>query len=235
MSDTSVLLGLECGGTRTVALATDSHLKPLARVEAGPANLRLITDARLVLHFRALRKQLPLPMAIGVGMAGARDVTDRIRVEQALEKAWPGVPRRVNHDLESALTTADLDAKGKPAGARIIVLSGTGSCCYGRNIKGETAQVGGWGHQLGDRGSAYDLAFTALRGLTKYLDHTGKLGPFGELLLRHLQLNEPNDLIMWIQTASKTEVAALAPLVFQTPSSEPTAFARASAARSICR
>lgn len=233
MSDTSVLLGLECGGTHTVALAADGRLKLIARVEAGPANLRLLTNARLVTHFRALRKRLPRPTAIGVGMAGARAATDFTRLEFALEQVWPGVPRQVNHDLASALATADLDSKGKPPAARVIVLSGTGSCCYGRNSAGKIARVGGWGHQLGDRGSAYDLALTALRGLAKQLDHTAKMGRFGERLLGHLQLNEPNDLIEWLQSASKTEVAALAPLVFQAPACATTDHARAAAANSL--
>jgi N-acetylmuramic acid 6-phosphate etherase len=209
-----VFLGLECGGTRTVALATDAALHPLARVEAGPANLRLVTDARLVAHFRALRTRLPAPSAIGVGMAGARDAADCARVQRALEKVWPGVPHRVTHDLESALAAAELDAKGNAPAARIIVLSGTGSCCYGRNAAGQTAKVGGWGHQLGDRGSGYEIAFRALRSAVHSLDHTGRWGRFGQRALRALLLNEPNDLIAWLQTASKTEIAALAPEVF---------------------
>lgn len=209
-----VFLGLECGGTRTVALAADARLQPLARVEAGPANLRLVSDVQLVAHFRALRKQLPIPTAIGVGMAGVRDPEDCARVERALDKVWPGTPRRVDHDLESALAASGLDATGKPPDARVIVLSGTGSCCYGRNTAGRTAKVGGWGHQLGDRGSAYDIAFRALRASAHALDHTGKWGRFGQRTLRALLLNEPNDLIAWLQSASKTEVAALAPEVF---------------------
>jgi N-acetylglucosamine kinase-like BadF-type ATPase len=47
MAISPVLLGLECGGTRTVALAADGELRQLARVDAGPANLRLVTDTQL--------------------------------------------------------------------------------------------------------------------------------------------------------------------------------------------
>lgn len=235
MSDTSVFLGLECGGTHTVALAADDGLQQLARVEAGPANLRLVTDAQLVAHFRALRRQLPAPGAIGVGMAGVRDATDCARVERALEKVWPGVPRRVDHDLESALASAELDATGKLPDARVIVLSGTGSCCYGRNAAGKTAKAGGWGHLLGDRGSGYNIAFTALRELARQFDQAGSLGAFGESLLQRLQLNEPNDLIAWIQAASKTEVAALAPLVFSSRPSAATTRAITEAAADLAQ
>lgn len=210
-----VLIGLECGGTRTVALAATADLQQVRRIEAGPANLRLVRDDQLAAHFSALAGQLPPPVAIGVGMAGVRDRADCRRVERILERVWPGVPRSVDHDLESALAAADLDADPVP-GARVIILSGTGSCCYGRARDGRLAKVGGWGHHLGDRGSAYDLAHTALRSMARELDHTGRLGGFGQEVLRHLQLNEPNDLIAWFQSAGKEAVAALAPLVFRT-------------------
>ncbi len=214
MSDTPVFLGLECGGTRTVALAADAGLKPLAQVEAGPANLRLVTDAQLVMHFRALRRQLPAPSAIGVGMAGVRDAADCARVERVLETVWPGVPRRVDHDLESALAAAELDATGQPPAARVIVLSGTGSCCYGRSARGSVAKVGGWGHLLGDRGSGYHIVHRSLCDTITTLDRQRQFGRFGQRVLRALQLTEPNELIAWMQEASKTEIAALAPEVF---------------------
>lgn len=214
MTNATVLLGLECGGTRTVALAAGGDLSLLARLEAGPANLRLVSDEQLAAHFQALAAQLPGPSAIGVGMAGVRDRRDCERVEGILERVWPGVPHRVDHDLESALAAAELDSAERPPAARVIVLSGTGSCCYGRNRAGKVAKVGGWGHHLGDRGSAYDVAHTALRLMARRLDHAGKLGDFGQRALRVLLLNEPNDLIAWFQSASKGEVAALAPEVF---------------------
>ncbi|MFM7100846.1 MAG: N-acetylmuramic acid 6-phosphate etherase, partial [Verrucomicrobiota bacterium] len=222
MSAPTVLIGLECGGTRTVALAATPDLRLLRRVEAGPANLRLVSDDALAGHFATLAAALPPPAAIGVGMAGVRDPADCRRVEGILERVWPGIPRAVDHDLESALAAADLGGRGRP-GARIIILSGTGSCCYGRSRDGRLAKVGGWGHHLGDRGSAYDVAHTALRTMARHLDHTGRLGRFGREVLRHLQLNEPNDLIAWFQSAGKEAVAALAPVVFRTAGTDPTA------------
>jgi len=208
-----ILLGFECGGTRTVAIAANANLEPVARIEGGPANLRLISDPELIAHFRQLASQLPTPSAIGVGMAGVRDPADIARVLKILSGIWPGIPARADHDLESALAASSLDL---PEGSRprVIVLSGTGSCCYGRHPAGRTAKVGGWGHLLGDRGSAHDIALRALRAAAHHLDHTGKWSVFGASALRATLLNVPNDLIAWLQSASKTDVAALAPEVF---------------------
>ncbi len=209
----SVLVGLECGGTKTVAIASTEALEPVARIESGACNLRLVSDAELELHFKHLAAQLPPALAIGVGMAGVRDRRDIDRVQAVIRRVWPDAASLVDHDLESALSAADLHG-GDLTRSRVIVLSGTGSCCFGRSPGGSTAKVGGWGHHLGDRGSAFDIVHKALRAAALHLDHTGKWCGFGERALRATLQNGPNDLIGWMQGASKSEVAALAPEVF---------------------
>lgn len=221
-SDEAILLGIECGGTRTVALACTPAGALVKRWESGPANLRLVTDDELRRRFTELREAMPAVLAIGAGIAGVRGAGDVRRVEAVLESVWPGVPRAVDHDLQSALAAAESIAptrrsRGTPAPpeARIMVLSGTGSCCFGRSARGQTAKVGGWGHLLGDRCSGYDIAHSTLRETVAEADRTGTWGPLGQRVLRRLQLNVPDDLIAWMQAAGKGDVAALAPEVFE--------------------
>jgi N-acetylmuramic acid 6-phosphate etherase len=95
-----------------------------------------------------------------------------------------------------------------------LVLSGTGSCCFGRDARGRTAKAGGWGHILGDGGSGFEMAMSALRAVIAEFDRTGKLPKLGQNFLRALQLNEPNQFIAWAQAAGKDAVAALAVEVF---------------------
>ncbi len=213
-----MLIGLECGGTKTIAIAATETLESVVRIESGPCNLRLVSDAELDRHFRLLAGQLPSAGAIGVGMAGVRDAGDIARVRSVLKSVWPGCPSVVDHDLESALCAADLDGSDSSR-SKVILLSGTGSCCYGRSPSGVTAKVGGWGHHLGDRGSAFDIVHKALRAAALDLDHTGRWCRFGQRALRATQLNTPNDLIGWMQSASKSEIAALSPEVFAAASS----------------
>ena len=122
-----LILGIECGGTRTVALMAQGA-KALRQIEAGPANLRLLTDAQLLRHFRQLRDALPKPDALGIGMAGARTEIDQARIRRCAEKLWPRIPCWVGHDLEVALAAAG--AQEQEATARVLVLSGTGSCVF---------------------------------------------------------------------------------------------------------
>ena len=213
-----VFLGIEAGGTRTVALAEGGIV---AHQEFGPANLRLLNDRQLESHFQLIAKAMPAPVALAIGMAGARAETDRERIRHAAAKAWPGVPCYATNDLETALMAADRPfLKSEISNLnfqhpRVLVLSGTGSCCFGRSADGrKTAKVGGWGHILGDKGSGFEIGLRALKAVVYYLDRDGKWSPLGQRLLRVLQLNEPNDLIGWAQAARKDEIAALAVEVF---------------------
>ncbi len=207
------VLGVEAGGTRTVALLADADGRALDRFETGPANLRLLSDTQLRAVLRQIAQRFPHPSAVGIGMAGAREASDRQRICAAAALAWPDAPCWVGNDLETALAAADDPALPTPA-ARVIVISGTGSCCYGRNAAGQTTKVGGWGHLLGDQGSGYDIALGALRAVVGEYDRRGAWPRLGQRCLRALQLNEPNDLVTWLHAASKAEVAALAVEVF---------------------
>src|SRR5262245_57875831 len=97
-----LFLGIEGGATRTVALIADAQGKAVRRIEAGPANLKLLSDAQLVGHLRALAFQLPPPRVIAIGLAGAWTEADRKRVCLAAGKVWRGVPCQATSDLETS-------------------------------------------------------------------------------------------------------------------------------------
>lgn len=204
-------LGIEAGGTRTTACLVNAAGQPVWQHEAGPANLRLLSDEQLLKQFQSLADAKETPAAIGIGMAGARTDADRKRITKAAALVWPGIPCHPTNDLETALLA--IPPKSKPL-PRVLVLSGTGSCCYGQAPDGTIGKVGGWGHILGDKGSGYEIGLRALKACVYYLDRDGEWSNLGQRVLRALQLNEPNDLIGWVQFAAKNEIAALAIEVF---------------------
>jgi len=206
-------LGIEGGGSHTVALMTTAAGGFVKKFEAGPANVRLLSDAQLAQLFDTIAKAFPTPDGLGIGMAGAREESDWKRIRKAARRAWPGASVHATNDLETALAAAQRDAS-RAAPTRVLVLSGTGSCCYGRNESGRTAKIGGWGHILGDRGSGYEIGLRALKAAAFFFDHECAWSKLGERLLQRLQLNEPNELIGWAQTAGKAQIGGLAIEVF---------------------
>lgn len=207
-----LFLGIEGGGTHTVALLADGVGSLIARIEAGPANLKLLNDAKLAALFRSIAAQMPAPNAVGIGLAGARGETEWSRIRAVAAKVWRDTPCLATNDLETAFAASDADAKNSVA--RILVLSGTGSCIYGRSSSGKTARVGGWGHLLGDGGSGYQIALSALRETIFHYDRTGEFPALGSRLLHRLEFSEPSQFIPWVQAADKSEIASLAPEVF---------------------
>ncbi|MDX1950949.1 MAG: N-acetylmuramic acid 6-phosphate etherase [Verrucomicrobiota bacterium] len=211
-TSSAVFLGIEAGGTQTIALLADEHLRLGERLELGPANLQLSSDEALLKLFGSIRERLGTPQGIGCGFPGLRTRADEERVGKLLETVWPGIPRAISNDLETALHAAEPEAAD--CAGTVLVLSGTGSCCYGRNRKGRISKIGGWGHILGDKGSGYEIGLRGVKASLHSLDRDGKLPPLGRRILRELLLNEPNELIQWALHAPKQEIASLAKLVF---------------------
>jgi len=207
------LLGIETGGSHTSVMLADGEGRTLATFTLGPANLRLISDPDLRRLLREIHVQTGRVDTIGAGVAGLRNERDCARFLRIARGIWPFTPVVVSHDLESAMMTAGplpQDVK-----ARVLLLSGTGSCAWGRRREGRAVRIGGRGHILGDQGSATDIALSALRRIVYEHDVVGKLPRLGEALLRTTQLNDPDDLIPWTLEATKDELARLAMTVFE--------------------
>ena len=207
-----VVLGIEGGGTRTTATLVGAADEVLASVTAGPGNLRLLEDDQLTALLESIRDQLPAkPDRIGVGLAGVRTAADRDRLSRAVARTWPDTPAFVGDDLLLAIETETWAAD---CAAQVLLLSGTGSCSLGRHRSGATVKVGGRGHIIGDRGSACDIAVHALRSTVTISDIEAGWPALGADMLAFLQMNDPEALIEWSMSATKTEIASLAQVVF---------------------
>jgi N-acetylmuramic acid 6-phosphate etherase len=206
-------IGIDGGGTHTTAALAGADGAVRERRTGGAGNVRLLADDPLSALFRQFTDGWPTPAGVCAAMAGVRTETDRARVRAAAERAWPGAPVVVASDLDAAFRACEAD-ESAPGAAHVLVLSGTGSCAFGRDARGRPVKSGGWGHVLGDRGSAYDAGLLGLRETLATFDHTGRWPRLGERILRALTLNQPDDLIAWAAAVPKAEVAALATEVF---------------------
>jgi len=206
-------LGIEGGGTRSTLVLADAQGKAMAELQGGPANLKLLSDRQLIWLLRSFAERLPKVglSGIAIGLAGARNEADKDRIRRAAARVWPRVPCYATNDLETALAAAPV---AQEAAARVLILSGTGSCCYATARDGRTAKVGGRGHIIGDRGSACDIGQRALKAIMADYDHRGRWPKLGEHMLQSLMLNDPEDLIPWSMVADKTQIASLALSVF---------------------
>ncbi|MFL6467171.1 MAG: N-acetylmuramic acid 6-phosphate etherase [Pyrinomonadaceae bacterium] len=205
--DQELILGVEGGGSKTDwVLVRRSH--DVAQVvdsgKLSAANFILISED----HLRDLLRQLPgTASRVGVFLAGCKTDVDRARLRTICEGVWPDAQIAVGSDRDSGFAAAFGDGDG------IAVISGSGSAVTGRK-NGKIEKAGGSGHLLGDGGGGYTLAIEALRQVLRTYDLAHTITRSAQEILRALMLNRMEDLIEWTQSADKTDVAALSPVVF---------------------
>jgi N-acetylmuramic acid 6-phosphate etherase len=208
------ILGVEGGGTKTAWVLVETVLSANASawefrvLEQGklPAsNFRLTSPERL----RAILAELPKQIdRAGVFLAGCGTEEDRCALKQMCLEIWPNAKIVTGSDRDSGLAAA-LDH-----GDGIVVNAGSGSSVTGR--RGERIErAGGWGHILGDAGGGYFLSIHALRLVLREHDLGRSEMDFTAKILRVLSLNNLDELVRWVQTADKMELAMLAPVVFE--------------------
>src|SRR5688500_3296505 len=178
------VLGLDAGGTKTICLLADGNGSVLATARRGGANLQAAGELEVekVLHEvmeEALEGTEIAPGVICLGIAGVDRPDDAAVVR--------GIMKRIGYKarvlvVNDALVALEAGAPGQPG---IVVISGTGSICYGRNAAGEAARSGGWGYVLGDEGSGYWIGRAALRAVLREADKRGAQTALTPLLLQH--------------------------------------------------
>ncbi len=206
------VIGIEGGGTHTSVVGMSADLNVLERREFGPGNLQLFGAGELAAFLGEIRATIGDASCVGIGMAGLRTEMDRRAVRGELANLWPGAKLFVTDDLETVL--AGVPSPEAHAYNRVLMVSGTGSCCFGRRSNGNEAKVGGWGQQLGDEAGAFGIGQSAIRILLREYDRTGSCSSLLRQVLERLSLKHPDDLNAWSARASKAAFAAIAPLIF---------------------
>ena len=206
------ILGVEGGGTKTawvlvetVADTPGSEFRIPQQGKLQASNFRLTAPERL----RAILAELPRQIdCAGVFLAGCATAEDRGALRQICLEIWPKAKIVTGSDRDSGLAAA-LDC-----GDGIVVNAGSGSSVTGR--RGDRIErAGGWGHILGDAGGGYSLSMQALRLILREHDlHRAEMD-FTAKILHALSLNNFDELVRWVQTADKMEIAMLAPVVFE--------------------
>jgi len=210
----SFAIGVDGGGTHARAVILDERGREVGRGEAPGALVSLrapeAAAAAVAQAVRAAAQAGGVQLPGGVlwaGLAGAGHEASRVGVERVLATAGLARQVRVGTDVEAAFHAAF------PAGPGLMLIAGTGSIAWGRGPSGEMCRIGGWGQQLGDEGSGYAIGLKALRAIARAEDE--RIAPTtltGEIL-GALQLDAPVELIPWVASATKAEVAALVPIV----------------------
>ncbi len=217
MSDPEYIVGVDGGGTKTVALLATADGAVLGIGHAPSSNYQKVgfaaaaqalEDAEAA-AWRAAGLPSQSPAAICLGLSGVDRAEDAQMWLRWLAATRPQSRHAVINDAELALAAGTADGWG------VGVISGTGSTVVGRNQAGRFARADGWGHILGDDGSGFALGQGAMRAVMRAYDGRGPATMLTEGVLAHWSLPNPEALItvVYIEIASPSRVASLAPVV----------------------
>ena len=213
-------LGIDGGGTKTVGLLADQSGHIIGKAESGASNYHAVGEeqAKKVLSDVVSRlisdASASLESCTGcLGLAGVTSSVDRHVIGRICDEIGLPGNRILTHDAQIALAGGAEELSG------VIIIAGTGSIVYGMNAAGREAQAGGWGHLLGDEGSGYDIARRALQAVTRTADGRGRPTLLSSLMLDALDFSQSRNLIPWMHSVSKDQVAQLAGLVFDAANS----------------
>lgn len=208
--------GVDGGGTRTRAVIVDADGVELGRGEFEGAVVTAHEPERAALAVRravegaAAQAGIELPVEVlWAGLAGAGATAPRAAVTRALRGFDLAERLVVGTDVEAAFHDAF------PGGAGVMLIAGTGSIAWARNAEGREFRVGGWGRSLGDEGSGYRIGLEGLSWLTRAEDGRARPTVLRETLLPLCDASSVDEVVAWVEAASKGDVAALAPAVIE--------------------
>lgn len=210
------VFGIDGGGTTARLRVESLRGELLFLTEASSVNPRSVgwdgARGELEKLFAELYKGTKLsPDACAAGFAGIAGIDrpdDAPMMTAILRDAGEfGIDTviEVKNDSIPALAGAFGEMKG------ILLIAGTGSIAVGTDGAGRTVRSGGWGHVLGDEGSAYWVGLRALNAAVRFHD---RRGPQTDLLGRALAYfgeKEPFSLIPAVyEPFDKAKIAAFA-------------------------
>ncbi|XP_076677862.1 N-acetylglucosamine kinase isoform X2 [Andrena cerasifolii] len=166
--------GVEGGGTLSSLVIIDEKGTPLTEVKGPDTNHWSIGMAEAVTRINTMvqrgKEILEIPdevplAALGLCLSGCEEESSNRLLLETIQEMYPNLAKEyiLTSDTLGSLRTG-LENGG------IVLIAGTGSnaLMVGRN--GTTIRCGGWGHMMGDEGSAYNIAHRACKIVFDDLD-----------------------------------------------------------------
>ncbi len=216
----NLFLGVDGGGTKTHVVLLDNKTSVISEGFSGASNpLRVGVEIAVSNIVKAVEAACDSAnrsrgdiISATLGLAGVRRADLRQRVRDSFIKNLPVKQIEITTDAEIALYGVTLGKAG------VVVISGTGSICYGKDENGKTATAGGWGPIAGDEGGGISIARRALQAIAKASDGRGKLTKLSEAGTNYFRTSTPENLLVAIYSPQmdNAKIAGFARFVVET-------------------
>ena len=207
-------VGIDSGGTKTVALITDGEGNELGSGQGGSGNIATNLDETLTVSVRTAfvaaceAAGLSPTTSFSAVCAGAAGYSYEHRRDPYLAILRSEI-HADNYTLVPDYLAAYWGAtEGTPG---IVVIAGTGAVGYGRNAEGKEYKADGLGFLLGDKGSGFNLGLYALRHALDQIQQE-KEDSVTRLVKTYTGTHIIPEVIQWLyDDFTPSRVAAIAP------------------------
>lgn len=215
---TSLFLGVDAGATRT-RVAVCNEKGELVGTGVGGAGHCLYVGVEGMA--RSLREALTNARFQGYHFRACCFASASLWVIAGYSPYYDQIKKAVESELDTDQLLIENDAcaalwgafSGRPG---IVCIAGTGAVVLARTRDGEIVRAGGWGHILGDEGSAYRISLDAIQAALRAHDGVGEQTSLLERVLSFFQWQDLQEAINFFygqRVWQKHEVARFAPLV----------------------
>jgi len=207
-----IVVGVDGGGTKTLAAAYDRARGTLTIGKGGPSNPDAVGEAQATESLeQAVLDALESDRSGGDVAAAVFAVagTDTDALERTVDGAFDYLRAFVVNDVVAAW--------GAATGCRpgVAAICGTGSNIFGVGNDGSSWRAGGWGHILGDEGSGYWLGVQGINAALAARDASGPPTALFDAAPEHFQVASVEALAAhtYAKPLTKGELASFARIV----------------------
>jgi N-acetylglucosamine kinase-like BadF-type ATPase len=215
-------LGVDGGGTKTSFLllnedgraAGSATLGTLDWFQIGPDGIRntLAEGIGQVCVQAGIDPSQLAYAVLGIPCLGDELIDEVPIVEEFVRDVLGSTPFRAVNDAEVGWAGSLACRPG------IHLVAGTGAIGYGVDQDGRAARASGWGHMIGDEGSAYWLGRQLIAAFTREADGREERSMLYEVVREHCRIADDFELLRVVQQEwswSREQIAGLAKLVYQ--------------------
>lgn len=190
-------IGIDGGGTGTVAVIAEADGTILTSVQGPPSNYLAVGEenAQSALQqvimdvIKAGGKNFNECQMVVFGLAGMNNDTQFATVHKMITNiGFTDEKISINNDIVIAWAAA---TRCKPG---LVVIAGTGSSAYGVNAKNEHYKSLGWDYILADQGSGYWVGLQGLQNAIKMWDGRLPKSHLLQAMVEFYQLKDPADM-----------------------------------------
>ncbi|EYC08463.1 hypothetical protein Y032_0066g3780 [Ancylostoma ceylanicum] len=220
----SIFCGIEGGATESHLVFVNTAGQTIGNSTTGGTNYNLdgiektVNNVAAWIRDAARKNDIQLPVkGLGLGLSGAEGARDNARFVEYLQTHHGDIAEQVFLTSDSVATVAAAFEHGG-----VVLISGTGSSCRVLLDDGRVFGVGGWGHVIGDGGSAFWIAIRAIRlifdeddGMETPHESTALIR---KLMLQHFKIEDKVDILEHLYNKfQKSNIASFTKVMAQHP------------------